>query len=548
VSVPTVEPATSPAPARVTRRRESLTAGLTGGRFYLALVVVALAIGAISLLIPSTPSYDPWSWLIWGREVVHLDLQTTGGPTWKPLPMIPITLFSLLGNAAPDLWLVVARAGAVMAVVMVFKVALTTTRLLAGGHADTAGVGLVRERLATLAPGLLAGAIAAVTLALSGGFISDNALGYSEGLMTACVLIAVERHLDGRPRQAFAVSFLAALDRPEIWLLWGPYGLWLFWRDPGARRLVAGLFVLIPVFWFLPEYWGSGHFFRGVSRAHTPRSNSAAFASFPFLSELVDHAWLWVLLRIKVAAAIGAVVAAVQLWRIHRARGGWRLEGPREHALGALLGAGLLGLGWFVLIAIMTQAGFSGNDRYLVLGAALLDIAGGATFGWAAYALARRAGQLGRVHLDGTTAALAGAVFMALVYLVVPNWVGKNLIAIPRTHRALVYQARLRIDAADAIKKLGGRNRVLACGTVMTEGFNVPLLAWSLDVPMLRVAAAPPTGGPYGPAPNAVFQTRATRHASLLPRLSDWSGTNFRLAHRNMVFKVYAQCADGASL
>jgi hypothetical protein len=406
----------------------------------------------------------------------------------------------------------------------------------------------VRERAATLAPGLLAGAIAAITLALSGGFISDNALGYSEGLMTACVLIAVERHLDGRPRQAFAVSFLAALDRPEVWLLWGPYGLWLFWRDPGARRLVAGLFLLIPVFWFLPEYWGSGHFLRGVSRAHTPRSNSAAFASFPFLSELVDHAWVWVLLRIKIAAAVGAVVAAVQLWRIHRERGGWRLEGPREHALGAMLGAALLGLGWFVVIAIMTQAGFSGNDRYLVLGAALLDIAGGAAFGWAAYGLARRTGRLGRLRLHGGAAAVSAVALMVLVYMFVPNWVGKNLIAIPRTHRALVYQARLRIDAADAIKKLGGRDRVLACGTVMTEGFNVPLLAWSLDVPMLRVEAAPPTGGPYGRAPNAVFQTRATRHASLLPHLRDWPNTSYQLAHRNMTFKVSSQCAGGARL
>ena len=37
--------------------------------------------------------------------------------------MIFTTLFALFGKAAPDLWLVVARAGAVMAVAMVFKVA-----------------------------------------------------------------------------------------------------------------------------------------------------------------------------------------------------------------------------------------------------------------------------------------------------------------------------------------------------------------------------------------------------------------------------------------
>ena len=72
-----------------------------------------LIIGALSLLIPSTPSYDPWAWLVWGREIVHLNLQTTGGPTWKPLTVIFTTLFAPFGRAAPDLWLVVARAGAV---------------------------------------------------------------------------------------------------------------------------------------------------------------------------------------------------------------------------------------------------------------------------------------------------------------------------------------------------------------------------------------------------------------------------------------------------
>ena len=101
--------------------------------------------------------------------------------------------------------------------------------------------------------------------------------------MTALVLIAVERHIEGHPRQAFIFGFFAALDRPEIWLFWGPYGLWLFWKDPGARKLVVALFVLIPVLWFLPEYWGSGHFFRGAHAPTTlaataPRSRSARSA------------------------------------------------------------------------------------------------------------------------------------------------------------------------------------------------------------------------------------------------------------------------------
>ncbi len=147
------------------------------------------------------------------------------------------------------------------------------------------------------------------------------------------MLIAMERHLDGRPRQAFAVGFFVALDRPEIWLFWGPYGLWLFWRDAGARKLVIALFLLIPVCWFLPEYWGSGHFLRGVNRAQHPRSNSLAFAKSPFFSELIDAAWPTILLRIKLAAAVLVGVVAVLSFRDWR-RDGWPFASARRPARG----------------------------------------------------------------------------------------------------------------------------------------------------------------------------------------------------------------------
>ena len=107
----------------------------------------------------------------------------------------------------------VARAGAVVAVVMVFKLAWRLTRDLVA--AIPAGGDRVSRGLAVLAP-LMAGVIAAGSLVNSGGFISDNALGYSEGLATALVLIAVDRYLDGAPRQAFVVGFFAALNRADI--------------------------------------------------------------------------------------------------------------------------------------------------------------------------------------------------------------------------------------------------------------------------------------------------------------------------------------------
>jgi hypothetical protein len=104
----------------------------TPGRLYLIVAGAALILAAISLLYPSTPNYDPWAWVIWGREIIHLDLVTSGGPTWKPLPMIFTTLFAPLGDAAPDLWLVIARAGGIMAIAMAFALAFRLTRAALG--------------------------------------------------------------------------------------------------------------------------------------------------------------------------------------------------------------------------------------------------------------------------------------------------------------------------------------------------------------------------------------------------------------------------------
>src|SRR3954463_8926267 len=83
---------------------------------------VLLAIA--SLVLPSGPTYDPYAWLIWGRDLAHLDLVTTaGGTSWKPLPAIIDAALTPLGGGAASGWLVVARAGALFAVFMAFRLA-----------------------------------------------------------------------------------------------------------------------------------------------------------------------------------------------------------------------------------------------------------------------------------------------------------------------------------------------------------------------------------------------------------------------------------------
>jgi hypothetical protein len=548
MSVPTAELAAPAPPTDVAARAGMLREWGRGGRFYLWLAGAALLIGALSLLIPSTPSYDPWAWLVWGREIIHVDLHTTGGPSWKPLPVLFTAVFGVFGKAQPDLWLMIARAGAVMAVVMVFKVAWRLTRDLTAGLAPNGSSG---GRLALIPP-VLAGLIAAGSLVNSSGFISNNALGYSEGLATALALIAVDSYLDGAPRRAFVIGFFAALDRPELWFVWGPYGLYLFWRDPGARKLVVALFALIPVLWFLPELWGSGHLLRGVTRAQHPRSNSAAFAKCPVCTVFRKEAWPAVWDRVKIPGMIALLVAAIGLWRTRDAW--WKRDavdrGVRARAW--LLGLGVFGYVWWLGVAVETQAGFSGNNRYLVLGTAPVAIAGAVAWGWATGALAeglrrlwaRRAGT-GRLGV-GFTIPAAAAVAVVL-FLALPSWIGKGIVSLPRTHHALVYQAHLRSDLSAAVAKAGGADALLRCGPVMTEGFQVPMVAWTLGVHTLRIEATPSNlvGRPW---PAVILQTRAQSNSHLLPSPSQiiaWehAGAPYRLVAHVRTFRVFSTCA-----
>ena len=72
------------------------------------MAVGCLAVAASTIILPGVPSYDPWAWIVWGREVLAADLRTATGPSWKPLPILFTAPFSLFGEAAPELWLVVA--------------------------------------------------------------------------------------------------------------------------------------------------------------------------------------------------------------------------------------------------------------------------------------------------------------------------------------------------------------------------------------------------------------------------------------------------------
>jgi hypothetical protein len=439
-------------------------------RHWVALVVVGLT--ALTFLAPSAPTYDPWAWIVWGREILHLDLSTVDGPSWKPLPVLLTTPFALFGSIAPDLWLFVARAGAIAGVVMAYRVA---------------------RRLG----GVPAGAAAAAAYAIAPWTLRNGAMGNSEGLLVALSLAAVDRHLAGRHRHAFLLALGAGLLRPEVWPFLGLYGLWLFWRDAGARKLVAIAFASLPALWLLPELWGSGDLLRAAHRAQNPRANSAAFADDP-IGEVIRQFAAMLTPVVKVAAP-----ALVVGWLLRGAP--WRRE---QRVALALLAGGAV---WVGEVALMTNDGFSGNNRYLIMPAAIACVLGGVALGWIVRALP--AAVTRRPFVVPLIAVIAAAGFAA-----------PSVHRVDNVRNSVYYQARLKDGLSGVVERAGGRDRLLACGTPYTGAFQVPAVAWQLHVHTTVVQSASAEGDRPPKVPAVVFRSRTTSTSHAVPLLDSLGG------------------------
>jgi hypothetical protein len=438
-----------------------------------------LALAALSLVFAASPTYDPWAWILWGREIAHLDLVTSGGPSWKPLPVLFTTVFSLAGeDAAPLLWLVVARAGALLACVMAFRVAW---RL--------AGKGWI---------GVLGGLAAGLLLLTSFNFVRDAALGNSEALMVALVLMAFERHLDGRRDHALYLGVAAALLRPEVWPFLGLYGLWLLVRAPALRLRTALLGLLVPVLWFGPELWGSGQALRAATRANDPNRGSAAFADNPTMA-LLERFGETLATPVKAAAAV-AVGVAVYAY-------------VRRRAQGAVLALLAGGCAWFALVAVMTEAGYAGNQRYLIVSLAAFTVlagVGGARVLQAASGLARR--------LTGRRwAPPAAVVVVALAAVVVSLPLAADKVdSFKQMRRTLSYDASLWPSLEKVIAAAGGKERIKACGGLYSGPYQTQMVAYELGVHGLDVRSLEGT-----PPPGAAFRTRTVPTGPLVIKLTD---------------------------
>jgi hypothetical protein len=437
-------------------------------------VAACVALALLSLLLPSAPGYDALAWLVWGREIAGLELDTRAGPAWKPLPVALTTAFTIVGETASPLWLAVARAGGLLAVLAAFRLA---------------------ARLAGPPAGTPAGVAAAVGLTLTAGFVAAVAVGSSEGLLVALLLFAVDRHLDGKRGQAFLLAVASSLLRPEVWPFLACYAAFVWHAEPRRRPVIVAAVLALPLVWFLPDLWGSGDLLRSAGRARIPNPGAPALAERPALEVVRRFADL----PTVAPAVAGFAVLALADERARRAK--------------LALAAG--GAAWIGLVALLSEAGYSGEDRYLLPAAAVAVILAGVGVGRLVEVLPRASGRV---------AALACALLIAAP---VPFAAPRALELADR----LRYAAELHEGLGEAVDRAGGERPLLACGRPFAGRYRFPAVAWHLGVEISRLSLHPRV-------PGVVFRSRLTRGATPQPAVP----AAFRRVARSRTWEVFAAC------
>jgi hypothetical protein len=426
-------------------------------------LAAALATSLLSLpLVAPAPSYDPWAWLLWGREVAGGGLSTLEGPAFKPLPVAACALLAPLGSAAPWLWVLLVRVAAAVAALLAFDVA----RRLSGGSR-------------------VAGALGAVALLLCGALPAYTAAGAEPALALALALGAGVAWRDGRMRVALACAAGCALLRVEAWPFVVAFGVVLWRARPQDRVLLAALAAAIPAAWLVPELIGSGDILRSGARARVPNPGQPALADVPALAALRE-------------------AAALPLWPLWL--GVAALLALRRRA--ALIPAAA-GAAWIAIVALMAQLGFSGEPRYALPGAALIALSG--AIGLASLVSSPRTayGET-LVAVDpirhrayaATLAALVAAgpirrrAYLAAVVALVAVAAVPRLADLPDLRAEQAHQWRLAGDLADAVAAAGGADAVLACGRPYVGPLRGPLMAYRMGVAKHRVEPDDPPRPP----------------------------------------------------
>ncbi len=400
-----------------------------------AVVGACVVVAALSVVVlPTAMGFDPWAWVVWGREVGRLELDTTGGPSWKPLPVLVTTALAPAGDLAPDLWLLVARASGLLLACGAYRLAAR----LVGGRA-----------------GVAAGVIAVGALVLTPDpeprVLRTVLEGHTAPVAAALAVWAVERFLAGSPRTALVLGSAVALLRPEAWPLLIAGALWLWPRVPGTRPIGIAALVVVPACWFGGDWWGAGDPLYGAAAARVGASGAP-----DRWREAITAVAEMTVVPVWAGAAVAVVVAV-----------------RRRRAAPVVLGAGAAV--WSATVVVMSVVlGYAAISRFLLPAAAVLCVLAGV-------------GAVEAVRV--ATPAVGRAVAVGALVAATAPFLYVRAAGLGDVLQEVDARAALAEDLAASIARAGGRDAVLGCGAVNVDGSSLlrPAHAWELDVPLDRI-------------------------------------------------------------
>lgn len=422
-------------------------------------MAVILFAAAIVRWAGTRPGYDPYGWLSWGYQTLHLQLDLGGAPSWKPLPLLFTVPYALFGHFALWLWMVTAVAASFAGTIFAGRIAYRIVN--ADGRYRYAAVG------------------AAIFAGLGMYFIQDNINGtldsymhyvlsaQSDPMIVSIVLAAIDFHMMRHRRWVIAMLVLASLGRPEVWPFLGLYSLWCWRKRPDMRVFVGVSLFIVAFLWFgVPTITNGRPLVAGDLAQGSPRElhENKIIGTIDRFKTL--NLWpVWVF-------ALGAVAWAGYRWRRERPTSAAATAAPadrrarkNQELVLALAGAIVI---WLIVEVAFALHGWPAVPRYLFEPAAAAVLLGGIGFGWLLREIPKRS------SLPVWVGVIVAA---ALTLAIVPGARSRY----DNEHKDLLAQKVRTKDIgelAGIINRVGGRQAVLNCGRPVANVEYVSILGW----------------------------------------------------------------------
>jgi hypothetical protein len=274
---------------------------------------ITLLSAVIVFVARTRPGFDPYGWLVWGRQTLSLSLDTNAAPSWKPLPYLFTVPYALVGHYALWLWMVTSVAISLSGLIFAWRIAFRLT------------YSRPERRYASYVAGLFA---AGFLLAMQDPVGNYSYVHYilsaeSDTMIVSLCLLAIDLHLSGHHKAAFWIWWLASLGRPEVWPFYGLAGVWLWWKQPSYRWWLYGSLFALAFLWFgIPGLTSKSLLTAGNVAENSPREihgNKISGVITRFHELLPNTIWVLAVLTVAWAAwkrriTILVVAGGALLW------------------------------------------------------------------------------------------------------------------------------------------------------------------------------------------------------------------------------------------